>query len=878
MYKVPKDFIPEKYLTKTIGIFNILPIRMRKNVPTTSSSSNGYKNKSTAVVVEEWSEEAILFVKNILVASSAVYFDHLVTDEVNGREYGEFYLIIDDLIISLSEALVVNYYATYLEEDLFQLIETSNHKQESSEEDIIIYAKFSSNRQKNANQLVGEVQKHCSVRHIEKVLIQSRNNCGILSDVTDLSFPKGVHKGWNTCINSTRPRKIQSYVWPAIKKGLNVVAIGSSQCGKTTGCVMAVCGLVVMRQNMMARNVTHPLALILCSSSFEVINVHSLCTSFLQFYNNVKSVAAFNGKTHRSVAALIYNGCQILVTTPRYLARFLNDNKNFLSFDKLSYLLFDNADIILDKYYQTIGELFKKHNIIGNREPQGDNSPILQIILSATKWTPKIKKFVSVVMYDPFICIASFIEAVVFKSLRPKLYILRSTYKNQKILDILEDDYTKLRTMVVCVNAEEAVQLNAFLAPTKKTLLIHENMKLFNILALRENWETCVRGLYPVLICTDAILSQLNCTDVQWLIHHSVLLTFKNQFNYRFSVLLDNLAQDVAKCKISIIIDEHNNVQFQSIMKVMQRMNVAISPDMVENIERITITLERSKKNYDICDNVKSLGLCPDESVCVFRHCILPDVDAPMTDIQINDTVKLMILYVHDTAHFSARLIGHVPSSNNSKKVMFSSAEYMQITRKIQEYYRNVENRKLCTSTNVGDICVLEESIDTFKRVQIRRIRYDRGTSEEVKFVDVRCIDTGLIHEYVNIYKLIHIPEELLNLPTHIVEIFLAGIAPYDNEYTWNHYATDAVYKWISEKVDSSTYITGKVRLHLGNTIWLDDIVTRTKLINHNDLVGFSLKTQLRNENHAILNDDHISHLMKLYKKSGLSEVNGYPV
>lgn len=51
-------------------------------------------------------------------------------------------------------------------------------------------------------------------------------------------------------IKSSRPRKIQSYMWPPIKKGLNVVAIGSLQCGKTTGCVMAVCGLIAMRQNV----------------------------------------------------------------------------------------------------------------------------------------------------------------------------------------------------------------------------------------------------------------------------------------------------------------------------------------------------------------------------------------------------------------------------------------------------------------------------------------------------------------------------------------------------------------------------------------------------------------------------------------------------
>lgn len=48
-----------------------------------------------------------------------MYFDHLVTNEENGREYGEFYLIIDDFIISLSVALVANYYATYLEGGIY---------------------------------------------------------------------------------------------------------------------------------------------------------------------------------------------------------------------------------------------------------------------------------------------------------------------------------------------------------------------------------------------------------------------------------------------------------------------------------------------------------------------------------------------------------------------------------------------------------------------------------------------------------------------------------------------------------------------------------------------------------------------------------------
>lgn len=61
-----------------------------------------------------------------------------------------------------------------------------------------------------------------------------------------------------------------------------------------------------------------------------------------------------------------------------------------------------------------------------------------------------------------------------------------------------------------------------------------------------------------------------------------------------------------------------------------------------------------------------------------------------------------------------------------------------------------------------------------------------------------------------------------------------------------------------------------QVRLHVGNTLWLNDIVTGIKLIDNNDIVGFSLKNKLKNENHAILNDEHISHLLKLCKMGGL--------
>lgn len=76
--------------------------------------------------------------------------------------------------------------------------------------------------------------------------------------------------------------------------------------------------------------------------------------------------------------------------------------------------------------------------------------------------------------------------------------------------------------------------------------------------ALQENWKACVRGLYPVLICTDTVLSDLAFTNIEWLIHHSVQLKLKNLFNYRFSVLLDNLTQVIVKVYLKLKIKNKN--------------------------------------------------------------------------------------------------------------------------------------------------------------------------------------------------------------------------------------------------------------------------------------------------------------------------------
>lgn len=60
-----------------------------------------------------------------------------------------------------------------------------------------------------------------------------------------------------------------------------------------------------------------------------------------------------------------------------------------------------------------------------------------------------------------------------------------------------------------------------------------------------------------------------------------------------------------------------------------------------------------------------------------------------------------------------------------------------------------------------------------------------------------------------------------------------------------------------------------QVRLHVGNTIWLDDLEVGTKLIGHKDIIGSSLKKELIAKKHAVPNENHISHLLNLCKNAG---------
>lgn len=66
--------------------------------------------------------------------------------------------------------------------------------------------------------------------------------------------------------------------------------------------------------------------------------------------------------------------------------------------------------------------------------------------------------------------------------------------------------------------------------------------------------------------------------------------------------------------------------------------------------------------------------------------------------------------------------------------------------------------------------------------------------------------------------------------------------------------------------------------MHIGNSIWTDSVVSRSKIISHKDLISSTLNDDLLKKELATSNDDHLPTLLTLCHNGGITEINGRPI
>ncbi|XP_043275464.1 putative ATP-dependent RNA helicase TDRD12 [Venturia canescens] len=870
---IPKTLISEEYLTFTVGIHALLPSLPEDNL-----------TKNIIRLGEKWSDYTLDFINDCISSSSDIYFDYLAVDE-NGKKWGEVYFVIDEDVFCLSDTLICSGQAISvcrgfnemfndrredaenakttinggLVIDVGNILDRCKHCQTANEE------MTCENLVKLEERNFTRPRKDKKLRYFgedcEEMLIRSKNYCERLVYIENAQFPSRIHVALKK-MDIIALRRIQSYMWPAVGKGLNVVAVGPSKCGKTIGYILPIVSSITVRKTMTKG--PRPLILILCSSTSDVLNTSALCNDLLEAYTDIRCVAGWNGRPDKSIVAEIYNGCQILIATPTYLFRFINQDdghRKLINFDHLAHLVIDGLDLILDKYYDPFRQLLGKYMKIGKKEHLSWTKEPVQIVAVARHWSSLVKSFTNECVIEPYVCIGSYIEAAIFGCVKPNLLIIQEKKKIEKVSELLNDDVTTVKTMIVCTSSGEAHALNGHLSKTKKTLVACEKMIFSEINGVREIWKASVYGMYPVLICTDEVLVGLNITNIDWLVHFSLNLPSKTQFYFRFSTLMDNLKKESNRCKVTIVIDETNDVQLYGVVSVAKDCGTKIPTKFYNNVLRIVASLDRAKKLYPICDSVKAFGFCPRKHSCPFRHCVIGDVDKPVTPIKIGDKVKFNVTYVHNATHFTARIMEYRNPDGNVVK--YSAKEYTKISTMIHTYYANKRNRRCHRKTQVGDICAVEESLDNFLRVKVLNV-VRKNVEGAAIAVELKCIDTGAILPAISVTRLMEIPNDLANHDTHIVEVFLTGLVPYDDEYEWNVRAIDDALNWFPTKNMPNSFVLGTVRLHIADTLWVDPLEIHTPIIGYADLINSSLKSHMLQQKHGVPAKDHLTKLYEL--------------
>lgn len=279
----------------------------------------------------------------------------------------------------------------------------------------------------------------------------------------------------------------------------------------------------------------------------------------------------------------------MLITTPPALVLLLQLRK--VSLKRLCHMIFENADIILQQYLDSVSAILSlSHKIVQNRTCC---LPI-QVILSSETWTNRLSDLVKQLKLPPFICIGAYLEAAVYGRTNIKMHFLESKLKQSALVDVLTDQSYYYDKCIVICNTEEEIEEATSLFPNRslKSLILKHSLSQSEIAARESNWHNSYDGSYSVLLCTDDVFNKnLHVTDATLLVHYSLPESW-TYFSQRFSCLIDHYrpfntrkSEDATVCKSFIFVDENCQLQFSRLIGFLQRMNVQLPTQFLKHAE-----------------------------------------------------------------------------------------------------------------------------------------------------------------------------------------------------------------------------------------------------------------------------------------------------
>ncbi|XP_021264068.1 putative ATP-dependent RNA helicase TDRD12 isoform X2 [Numida meleagris] len=650
------------------------------------------------------------------------------------------------------------------------------------------------------------------------------------------------------------PNFTESYCWPAVARGCDVVAI-SYQGNDPFLYIPPVLAFLQVESCYKAlpkRN--GPLVLILCPGwrkaqiVFELLKKYSRCSRLLH------PVLILLGKKKEEAEAVKIQGCEIIVTTPYSLLRLYE--YHLLLFCRLCHLILDEIEVLFSEAAEEVFIIldYYKKNLITEEWKYSPH----QIIAVGTQWNKHIGSLIKEFMNDPYIVITALEEASIYGNVQQVVQYCVSSERTAVLLKILDFTPNNLQKVLVFTNSVDEVETvhKALKSNSIFAFKIHKEME-FNFKCFLEHWtKSYSNGSHVVLVLTDDCMQFLEITDASCVIHFSFPSspTIFGQRLYNMSdnfhnVIKDSSDRDHRQARSVIMLTENSECHTVGILHYLERAEAHIPPELSGFLAKVLEAEEKKKFARPLCTYLKMFGTCKNRAVCPDRHQIDLQIDMlqnmPDKTIQTSGYVTVLPLHIVNATNYFGRIVDK------------QKDQYAILAEEMNGYFKEASNRVAVQKVEklaLYGFC--EETV--FHRVQVVET-----SSKEDLFLDmeIKYIDEGRTRQ-VQSSQLLHLPARFQHLPPQAMEFIVCRVKPIDNDSEWNPRVTHYIHQKIERKPHEA-----KVVLTLGNTVWIDPMVRVTRLPDLKVCVNeYSVRSEILSTGLGTDNPEHISQLQKLYE------------
>ncbi|NXO54510.1 DDX17 helicase, partial [Aramus guarauna] len=649
------------------------------------------------------------------------------------------------------------------------------------------------------------------------------------------------------------PNFTESYCWPPVARGCDVVAI-SYQGNDPFLYIPPVLTVLQLESCYKALRNRNGVSLILCPGWKKAQLVFELLQTYQRCSRHLHPMLIILGQNKEEARSVKIQGSEVIVTTPYSLLRLFEHNS--LLFCGLCHLVLDEIEVLFSDATEqvfTILECYKKAIITEERDYS-----LHQIIAVGIQWNKHIAHLIKEFMNDPYIVITAMEEASIYGNVQQVVRPCTSSERTAvllKILDFMHNDLQKVLVFTNSVNEAEMVH-KALKSNSIISLKMHKESE-FDSKYILEQWtKKYSSGTHVVLVLTDDCMQRLGITDATCVIHFS--FPSPRVFGQRLHSMSDNFCnvikdssvdQEYTKARSVFLLTENSACHALGILRYLQHAEAEIPPELYDYSAKTLEAEEDKKFSRPLCAYLKTFGICKNRTVCPDRHQVNLQIDVPQNIpdqiIQTPGCVTILPLHIVNATNYFGRIVDK------------QKDQYTILAEEINEYFKNPCNKHSVKNVEKLMFYALCEKT-LFHRVQV--VEISPKEEENLFFnVKIKYIDEGRTSQ-VQSYQLLHLPARFQCLPPQAVEFVVCRVKPIDNEIEWNPKVT----RYINHRIKGKLH-EAKIVHTLGNTAWVDSVVPVTRLSDFKMSVNeYNIRSQILSTGLGTDNPEHITQLQTL--------------